>query len=298
MNETKMRQDILRLSETYQKSSFDFTDEQTLKILQNLKARVTASEIRMLVQSDPFEFLKSFDADQIVKLLNGETLLVQGFLLTQLETKVRNEVFAKINNNEKLKIMAELAHVQSIPREFLESLALALKDKIKRLPDLDAEKINGSDVLFELLQQSTFSEQKSLIQELSVKNPQLSEFMRSRLVTSEVIPYLRDGQVLELVMGMNRQYLLHFLLGAPEAIRESILNRCPRDLVNTWIEDIQSRGMNQVEKSDFEFAQSRVHERIQYLIQQGGVNLREINEKIFMQDVFTKNNTSHLRRAS
>ncbi len=298
MHDAKMRQELLRLSDVYQKSDFYFTEEETIKILQQLKTRVTASEIRQMVQSDPFEFLKDYEADQITKLIDGETLLIQGFILTQLSGKVRNEVFLQLGQNDKIKIMSELSHVQSIPRDYLDSLAAALKEKSQKMPVLDSEKINGADVLMDLLQQAKFSEQKDLIKELNDKNPQMASGIKARLITSEIVPYLRDGSILELVMGMNRQHLTHFLLGTTDVVRDSIVNRCPRDLVNTWVEEIQAKGLTQVAESDFQTAEASLHGRIAYLIQQGGVNLREINEKIFAADQTSKFQQAPLRKVS
>lgn len=281
MNDPSMQRDLNDLSEFYYKSAFSFTDEQTLELLSNLKTKVTASEIRVLTRkrTEQFDFLQRLDAAQIYSLILEEKANIQSIVLTQLDHARRRNVFDLYTGEPRIALMRELCKADAIPKEYLSNVAKALHKKVLSRTEFDTEQLRSSDIIIELLEKAPIRDQRKLMADLVKTNPDAARLIKLKLVTVEMLPYIRDGHLLEIVMGLDRQELLPFLVGAPDHIRDLLLSKAPSELAQSWLEDIeQSAG---IEESRYRMAEMRILGRIRNLANNGAIRLVDINDRIF-----------------
>ena len=281
MNDPSMQRDLSDLSEFYYKSTFAFTDEQTLELLSNLRTKVTASEIRVMTRkrTEQFDFLHRLDAAQIYSLILEEKPNIQSIVLTQLDHARRRNVFDLYTGEPRITIMRELCKADAIPKEYLANVAKALHKKVLSRTEFDTEQLRSSDIIIDLLEKAPLKDQRKLMADLVKTNPDAARLIKLKLVTVEMLPYIRDGHLLEIVMGLDRQELLPFLVGAPEHIRDLLLSKAPPELAQSWIEDIeQSAG---IEDSRYRMAEMRILGRVRTLANNGAIRLVDINDRIF-----------------
>ena len=62
-----------------------------------------------------------------------------------------------------------------------------------------------------------------MMAQLLKKSPDIARVIKSRLVTLDTLSYLKDGHLLEVVIGMERDNLLDFLSATRDEIRDLIL---------------------------------------------------------------------------
>jgi flagellar motor switch protein FliG len=281
MNDPNLKRDLHDLGEFYYKASFAFNDEQILEMLSTLKTRVTASEIRVMAHrhAEQFDFLQNLDATQIFTLIAEEKPLVQSVVLTQLDHGRRRVVFDMYEGDAKVNLMRELCRADAIPKEFLSNVAKALHKKVLNRSDFDTEQLRSSDIILDLLEKSTVQAQRELMADLVKTNPEAARAIKLKLVTVEMLPYIKDGHLLEIVMGLEREDLLSFLVGAPEHIRDLLLSKAPSELSQSWLEDIEQ--ISGVEESRYRLAEMRILGRVRNLANSGAIRLVDINERIF-----------------
>ena len=279
--EPRYRRELDDLSEYYHRSSFEFSDKEIYELLQKLKVRVTASEIKVLARksSEEFEFLSKLEPNKIYQLINDEKIQVQGIVMTQLDKKTRNDVFDLYPNNLRANLLSSLSFADAVPKEYLFNIAKTLQKKVESSSDFDTENLSSNDILLDLLEKSPLNDQKVMMKSLHKKSPDIARVIKSRLVTLDTLPFLKDGHLLEVVIGLDRDILLDFLSSTKDEIRELILYKAPAELVENWIEEIQMRGLVTEEKN--RAAQIRVIERIRSLASNNIINILEINEMIF-----------------
>lgn len=281
LNDPTFQRDLYELSEYYHNSNFRFSLEEEYDLLHKLKTRVTASEIRVLSRksSEKFDFLNKLDAVKIYDLLSDEKVVVQTIVLTQLGRKMRRTVFDMFQGQRKVELMAELSRAEAIPKDYLYNVAKALEKKVRSRPEYDTENLRASDVLMDLLEKANLDEQRRLMATLQKNNPDTARSIKMQLVTLEILPYLKDGHLLELVLGMERTDLLTFLAGSPDHIRGLLLNKAPSELANSWMEDMDA--MASVDEQNYRQTEIMIMNRIRSLANNGVFNLLEINEMIF-----------------
>ena|GEM_PF-2524343 len=281
LEDPNIQRDLYELSEYYHRTSFDIKPEDELKLLEQLKTKVTATEIRVLSRKnfDKFDFLAKLDADQIFKLIEEENTKVQSIVLTQLEKKRRMAVFEMYQGQGKVEIMNELSRADAIPREYLGNVATALNKKVTSRPEFDTSNLRGSDILMDLLENANIDEQRRLMYNLVKNNPETARSIKQKLVTVEMLSFLKDGHLLELTMGMERQDLLTFLMGTKDHIRDLLLSKAPQELAESWQEDL--RYMASVDVDKYRVVEMKILARLRQLAGSGVISVNDINNMIF-----------------
>jgi len=281
LNDSSLKRDLYELSEFYHRSNFKFDQATELTLLERLKTMVTASEIRLLASqsSDRFGFLNRLDAQQIFSLVADEKSRVQSIVLTQLDRKLRSAVFEMYEGDAKIRLLEELSQAEAIPREFLFNVAQALQKKIQSRSEFDTEQLRSSDILLDLLERSDLRDQRRLMQTLERNNPETARGLKLKLVTLEILAYLKDGHLLEVILGMEREDLLAFLVGCPDHIRELLLRKAPEELAQSWIEDI--RNISSMDENGYRTAEVKIKARLRSLANNGAISMLDINELIY-----------------
>lgn len=281
LNDSSLKRDLYELSEFYHRSNFRFDQAAELTLLERLRTMVTASEIRLLANqsSDRFGFLNKLDAQQIFNLIVDEKSRVQSIVLTQIDRKLRSSVFEMYEGDARIRLLEELSQAEAIPREFLFNVAQALQKKIHSRSEFDTEQLRSSDILLDLLERSDLRDQRRLMQTLERNNPETARGLKLKLVTVEMLPYLKDGHLLEVILGMERDDLLAFLVGSPDHIRDLLLRKAPEELAQSWIEDI--RNISNVDDNAYRTAEMKVKARIRGLANNGAISMLDINEVIY-----------------
>lgn len=281
LDDPNLQRSIYELSEFYHKTEFDFKPDEEYKLLIQLKTRVTANEIRVLArkQTDKFDFLLKLDPAQIYNLIVEEKPQIQSIVLTQLDHKRRRAIFDMYTGDVKVALMRELCRADAIPKEYLANVAKALEKKITSRPEFDTENLRSNDILLELMEKAELDEQRSLMRNLLATNPEAARGIKLKLVTVEVMPYLKDGHLLELVLGMEREDLLLFLAGTREHIRALLLSKAPEELADSWLEDLSN--IKTFNEQNFRLVELKILNRIRSLVNNGVVNLLDVNDLIF-----------------
>lgn len=292
LDDPNMSRDLFELSEFYHKSNHIFTLEEELELLNTLKNKVTANEIRVLTRktSDKFEFLARLDSNQIFNLIRDESGQVQSIVLTQLDNKRRRAIFELYQGAPKMQLMRELCRADAIPKEFLHNVAAALQKKVRTRPEFDTEQLRSSEILLDLLEKSPIQEQRELMADLESINPESARAIKVKLVTLEMLPYLKSGHLLEIVLGLERIELVRFLSGTREHIRDLLLSNAPAELAESWQEDLsQVAG---VDEQNYRLVELKMLGRIRHLANSGAINILEMNEIMFQKSEKRKSDES------
>lgn len=299
ITDPNFQRDLFELTEFYQKSSFNFSLEEELELLNGLKTKVTASEIRVLSRKtmEVFDFLLKLDAARLFNLIAHEKPVVQSITLTQLDPKRRREVFEMFEGDVKIKLLKELCRAEAFTKDYLYTVGMALQKKVTSSPEFDTQNLRTTDILFELLEKSNFEEQRALMTSLVATNPDAARSIKLKLVTLEVLMYLKDGQILEIVLGIDRSDMLIFLRGTKDYIRDLLFSKVPEELAMSWNEELMNLGM--VDEQAYKLGEMRIFSKIRHLASNGMINLIAINDILFAEPdemLHDKNNMPPLER--
>lgn len=281
LSDISMQRSLYELSEYYHKSNIQLTREEKLILLEKLRRKVTANEIRVMTSQriDQFDFIERLDVNQLFALMKDEAPQVQSIILTQVSRKRRKLVFEMFEGRAKINLMNELCKADAIPREYLYNVAIALSKKVLSRPEFDTHSLRSSDIIIELMERATLREQKVLMKNLMETNTEAARSIKIRLVTIELLPYLKGGHLLEMVLGLDSSELLTFLGGCPDHIQKLLLSNAPEELAESWREELDVQGT--IEESNYRLVEMKILQKIRQLSANGAINLLEMNEMIF-----------------
>jgi len=281
LNDPAHRRSLRDLSEYYQKASFDFGPEEETRILSGLKTKVLASELRVMTRKelDAFDFLTQLDGPQVFNLIMDEKPRIQSAVLGQLSTSRRRQVFELFKGEARVALMNELCDQGNITKDYLMNVARALNRKVSGRGGLDPESTRSSDMIQELLERAGLDEQRNLVRNLEITNPDGARNIKMRLITLHTLGFLKSGTLVEIILDMEHSDLVLFLAGAPENIAKLIIEQAPSELADSLIEDIETVSI--VDESNFRLVELKVLSKIRSMAGSGRLNLFEINEAMF-----------------
>lgn len=274
---------LYELSEFYHKAEIQLNVEEEEKLLRTLRKKMVAAEIKLLMQKDQaqFQFLDKLDPAQLYQLIEDEAEKIQSIVLTQIMPQKRSEVFAKFSGSKKTNLLESLGAVEMVPKEYLHNVARALKKKMGAKPEFDGHNIRSKDILLDLLERSSLDDQKALMLSLQDRNPEAARNLKSKLITVEILPFLKDGHLLELVLELDGDTLVTFLAGATEKIRDLFLSHVPEELAQSWVEQLHS--MSSVEEEKYRVAEVLILARVRHLAEVGVISLFALNSLLFQE---------------
>ncbi len=281
LGDADLKQDISTLAEYVHVNAPEVPSEDQFELLRHLKLKMTAGKMRLMANKslDIFDFLKARSPRQIFELIVEESARSQSIVLTQLSTDKRRLVFELFEGQSKVELLRELCTSDTVARDYLHNVAEALKRKAQSKSDFNGENVHGTDVLLDLLDRADLNEQRNLMGDLDLTNPEISRVVRSRLVTVETLPFLRDGLLLEIFLSMDTNTMATFLAGTREHIRNLILAKAPPDVAQDWMETLENiRG---VDPEALKLADMQVITKARSFASSGMINLIEINESLY-----------------
>ncbi len=283
IRDPSLQSDMNELMEFYAKTTFDLTDDERLELLKRLHNRTVAGKLLVMGSrsSHLFDFLSEMDGPQILELIRNESLTGKSIVLTQCDPQKRAAIYSQLDDNSRFQLMTELSRIDYLPRDYIFNVANALKRKRRDNPRLNTEALPGSDVLLTLLERTSREMQRTVIRNLELSNPDSARSIKGKLVSLDTLRFLRDGQLLEVVLSLKHEELLQFLKGLSEDLRHIIFAKSPRDLVADLEEELASMG--EVNREAYHAIERKVVNRMKLMANDGLINLVETNERMLAE---------------
>jgi len=281
LRDPSLQTDLTELLEYYAKNPIELKDEEKLSLLRKLHSRTTAGKLVVLGNrsTNLFDFLGEMDGLQILELIRTESITVKAIILTQCDSQKRATIYRQMEADLRMKILTELSRIDYLPRDYISNVASALKRKKKENPKLNTEALPGSEVLVGLLERTGHNIQQEVLKSLEVSNPDSARMVKNKLVSTDTLKYLRDGQLLEVVLSLKHEELIPFLKGAPPDVRNAIYAKSPKDLVAELEEEITLAPI--FSRETYQNVERKVLNRMKIMANDGLINLIETNERMF-----------------
>jgi flagellar motor switch protein FliG len=280
LRDPSLQSDLNELTEFYAKNPIELKDDEKLELLRRLHNRTVAGKLVVMGSrsSNLFDFLADMDGLQISELIRNESLTVKSIVLTQLDPQKRAAIYAQLDDNARFQLMTELSRIDYLPRDFIFNVANALKRKRRENPKLNTEALPGSDVLLTLLERTGKDMQRTVMKNLELSNPESARNIKSKLVSLDTLRYLRDGQLLEVVLSLKHDELLTFLKAAPGDLKSIIFAKAPKDLSAELEEELETVGV--ISREGFANVERKIMNRMKLMANEGLINLVETNDRM------------------
>ncbi len=279
-----LQSDLTELMDFYARNTFDINDDERLGLLKKLHHRTVTAKMQVHGSRSAvlFDFLAEMDAPQMFEMIKNESNTVKAIVLTQCDAKRRQVLFQSYDEPTQFKLMAELSRIDHLPKNYIHNVASALRRKKLENPKLNTEALPGTDVLVSFLERSSMDAQRNIIQQLmATSGGEALHSLKSKLVSVETLRYLKDVVLTEVITSVKHDELVQFLKGCNDEIRNSVLNKVPRDLSDDLSEELVIA--EPVSREVFAVVERKVLNRIKTMSNSGQINLSDVNDRIFAE---------------
>ncbi len=205
----------------------------------------------------PFEYLSDANAERIKILIESESDSVKAIVISQIEPQKAAQIINLLDEKSKSAVILRLAKMKKIAPEVLANIDKSLHEKLLTQNTENSKKIDGRNVLAQILKRMTPGKENEIVATLSEQDPELGADLRKRLFTEEDIVSCTGKFLPNFLHDMEDRDIAVLIHGKSEPFREKILSNVSRNR-RKIILDEEEFSADTISKADSERITSAV----------------------------------------
>lgn len=243
-------------------------------------ARELLRRIEAATETSAFALFQTADTSQMVQFLQNEHPQVSALILGHLNVERAAEVLSNLSEDIRPDIAYRLATMNQTSPEVIKEIENVIRDQMGVLDGSESTLAsNGSSIVANILNASTISTERLVLEELEERDPDLAEEIKNLMFLFEDIVELDDKVVQRVISEVDKRDLVVALKGAEDNLQQKFTRNMSNRAKNILLEDMEALGAIRVK--EVEEAQQRVIHQIKQLEEMGEISIRKTsNEKM------------------
>lgn len=217
----------------------------------NILNRLTSS-----LQVRPFDFARKADASQILNFIQGEHPQTIALILSYLDPIKAGQVLSALPPEIQADIARRIALMESTSPDIIYEVERVLENKLSSAVTQDYTITGGIESVVEVLNGVDRSTERTILDALEVRDPELAEEIRKRMFVFEDIVTLDSRSIQRVIREADNNDLMHALKVCSEEVQEIVFKNMSGRMVENFKEEMQYMGP--VRLKDVEEAQTRI----------------------------------------
>jgi len=225
-----------------------------------------------------FEFIESAEPAQILPLLEGELSQTVALVLAHLRPEKASALLSGLDEAQRTDVAQSIATMGTATPEAVRVVADTLRVRAGAVVSSrdTVEVVGGVQPLVDIINRSSVSTERALLEALDERDPDLAEEVRSRMLTFADIVKLEKRDVQQVLRGIDSAVLAVAMKGSPETVIEVIRSNLSER--NREILDDESVTLGPVRMSQVEEARAQIVRAIRDLESQGSITVQRADE--------------------
>lgn len=230
----------------------------------NILNRLTSS-----LQVRPFDFARKADPMQILNFIQGEHPQTISLVLSYLDPVKAGQVLSALPPEIQADIARRIALMESTSPDIIYEVERVLESKLSSAVTQDYTLTGGIESVVEVLNGVDRSTERTILDALEVRDPELAEEIRKRMFVFEDIVTLDSRSIQRVIREADNNDLMHALKVCSEEVQEIIFKNMSGRMAENFKEEMQYMGP--VRLKDVEEAQTRIVGIIRQLEEAGEI---------------------------
>ncbi|MDI3530364.1 MAG: flagellar motor switch protein FliG [Candidatus Atribacteria bacterium] len=206
------------------------------------KAQEIISKLSASLEVTPFESLRRADPLQILNFIQNEHPQTIALVLSYLKPEQSATILGNLPEGVRGEVAMRLALMDRASPEVVREIESILERKISTFLGQDLTRVAGKQKLIEILNKSDRGTEKSILEAIEEKDPDLAEQIRSEMFVFEDIALLDDRAIQLVLRQVDNKDLALALKGASEEVREKIFKNMSQRAAQMLKEDMEYMG--------------------------------------------------------
>lgn len=208
------------------------------------------------LQVKPFDFARRVDATQIYNFLQSEHPQTIALVLAHLEPQQSSFILSSLDAELQSDVARRIALLEQASPEVIKEVEYILEQKLAATIRQDYSVVGGIESIVNILNGVDRSTEKSILENLEMKDQTLVEEIKKRMFVFEDIINLDRRAIQRVIQEVENQDLMLALKAASPDVKKIIYENMSSRMVETFEEEMQFLGPVRVK--DVEEAQGRI----------------------------------------
>jgi flagellar motor switch protein FliM len=226
----------------------------------------------------PFDFVKRTDPSQVLNFLQAEHPQTIALVLSYLEPQAAARILGGLPFESQPEIARRIACMDRTMPEVIREVERVLEKKLETIGSEDYLATGGVQSVAEILNISSRSTEKYVVEALEEESPELADEIKKRMFVFEDIVLLERDAVAKVVMRSEGETFLRAMKAVDEEIRDRIWACLPK----AEFAELKARfeAVGRVRLSEVEAAQQRVIDLVRSMEESGEIVVARPDETV------------------
>ena len=233
------------------------------------KAADIINKLTSSLQVRPFEFVRKADPNQLLNYIQNEHPQTIALILSYLSPTQAGHLLASLPQDKQSEVARRIAIMDSTSPEVVKEVERVLENKFSNVISQDFTSVGGIQTVVDILNSVDRGTEKNIMEDLEIKDAELSEEIRKRMFVFEDITTLDNRRIQRIIREIDNSQWAIALKSASEDVKNIIFSNMSKRLVEMIKEDIEFMGP--VRLKDIEEAQQNIVNVIRRLEEEGEI---------------------------
>lgn len=239
-------------------------------------------------ESDPFDFLKRLNVEQIASLIRDEELEIKSLIISRIDSKKAADLIKHIPRDQQTGVLLCLEKIQKeLPLEGMErikEIAFKLADKSTMIPDEKTLTFDSNNHLISILTNSQPEIQKMVLRKMHKDSP-FGKEVKSRCFLFGSIPFVPVDVLQKALEILSTDDFITALIGCSNEIQNKLIEAYEKIPEDRIIHMIRKKEEEKPDQLVIQHKQNLITQAVQKLASKGEVDLLKINEEWEKQEI-------------
>ena len=217
-----------------------------------------------------FALLDQADASQVAPFIGKQHPQTIALILTQLKSDKAAAILGRLPEATQTDVAHRIATLEGISPDILQQVEEALVDELEDVLS-GAQSVEGVRVAADILNRIGTRLEKSVLQNLDAKDPEVAEEIRNRMFTFDDLVRLESRDLVTVLQQVDPNELTVALKSAGKGVLDAVLNTMSERRQQRMLEDLAN--LPRIRLSEVEEAQMHIVQQARQLDDQGVISL-------------------------
>lgn len=233
------------------------------------KGRETIENVRQVVESLPFSFLKKVDPQNIQTFIVDEHPQTIALILSHLPPHYGAEIIAGLPAEKQLAVIRRIANMGQTSPEVIHAVETGLEMRMSSMMNQSFDKAGGVGNIAEILNITDRNTERTIMDKLGEEDPNLVEEIRRLMFVFEDISKLNDKDMQQVLKNVETSQWAMGLKGCSEALKQKVFSNMSQRAAQMLEEEIEFLGA--VKLSEVESVQQSIVDVVRKLEDAGHI---------------------------
>lgn len=259
----------------------DYARELLVETLGHDRADEIAQRINASFADAPFSFLQRADPRQVLSFLLEEHPQTIALVLAHMPAALASQVLGGLPADRQSDVALRIAKMDRTAPEIIRKVEDLLERKLSSLiMPSDLSHVGGVGPLVDIINRSDRGTEKSILDGLAKRSPELAEEIRSQMFMFEDLVTIEDRSMQLVLRQVEAQDLATALKGVKDEVRDKIMRNLSERAAEDLADEVEVMGT--VRLRVVEEAQAKIIAVVRSLEESGQIVLRRGDDDEFV----------------